>query len=291
MITSKKRLKQINTLHLKYVDDLSLAETVKMNSQLAPVSLADRPQPGPYRARTGHKLKNETSQVLTKLNDIQSYADTNNMKINFSKTKLMLFNPCHTKDFLPEFQVSGVPIELVEQTKLLGVVLSSDLSWTANSDYIVEKCNKKIWMIRRLKKLGASYDDLLDVYFKQIRSVLEFAAPVWHSSLTGEDSAKLERIQKTVLSIILADQYRSYNSALRTTGVQKLSERRRKICLSFAKKSLKNKKFSNWFKVNTKETVTRQPQPKFCEIVRRTERFQKSPLSFLTELLNLHYKK
>ena len=178
LITSKKRLKQINTLHLKYVDDLSLAETVKMNSQLAPVSLADRPQPDPYRARTGHKLKNETSQVLTKLNDIQSYADTNNMKINFSKTKLMLFNPCHTKDFLPEFQVSGVPIELVEQTKLLGVVLSSDLSWTANSDYIVEKCNKKIWMLRRLKKLGASYDDLLDVYFKQIRSVLEFAAPV-----------------------------------------------------------------------------------------------------------------
>jgi hypothetical protein len=75
--------------------------------------------------------------------------------------------------------------------------------------------------------------------------VLEFAAPVWHSSLTGEDSAKLERIQKTVLSIIFADQYRSYNSALRTTGVQKLSERRREICLSFAKKSLKNKKLSN----------------------------------------------
>ena len=81
-----------------------------MNSQLAPVPLSDRPQPDPFRARTGHKLKNETSEVLTKLNDFKSYADTNNMKINFSKTKLMLFNPCHTKDFLPEFQVSCVPI-------------------------------------------------------------------------------------------------------------------------------------------------------------------------------------
>ena len=37
LITSKKRLKQINTSHLKYVDDLSLAETVKINSELAPV--------------------------------------------------------------------------------------------------------------------------------------------------------------------------------------------------------------------------------------------------------------
>ena len=131
--------------------------------------------------------------------------------------------------------------------------------------------------------VGYSLEKKFVSFIKKVQVIKE---DVWHSSLTGEDSAKLERIQKTVLSIILADQYLSYSSAL-----QKLSERRSKICLSFAKKSVKNKKFSNWFKVNTKETVTRQLQPKFCEIVRRTERFHKSPLSFLTELLNFHYKK
>ena len=185
-----------------------------MNTQLDIVALEDRPQPDQYRARTGHRLKSDTSKVLSQLKETKSYADTNKMKINFSKTKVMLFNPCVKKDFLPSFEVEGTPVELVEHSKLLGVILSSNLSWSANTDQIVDKCNKKIWVIRRLKKLGASDEDLLDVFYKQIRSILEFAAPVWNSALTGEDISKLERVQKTVLHIILGDAYRSYSHAL-----------------------------------------------------------------------------
>ena len=60
-----------------------------------------------------------------------------------------------------------------------------------------------MWMLKRLKNLGANEEDLVDVYFKQIRSVAEFATPVWNSSLTGDQIASLERLQKTVLHIIL----------------------------------------------------------------------------------------
>ena len=168
--------------------------------------------------------------------------------------------------------------------------MTSNLSSTANTDYIVERCNGKLWMIRRLKKLGASTLDLMDVFCKQIRSLLEFSVPVWNSSLVGEEIARLERVQKIFLHISLGDQYHSYRSALKLTGLQKLSERRRKLCLSFAKKSLKHEKFKTWFKPNTKLTVTRQAQPKFCEVYRRTERFKKSPLSYLTGILNNHFK-
>ena len=289
-ITCKKRLKEVNEIHLKYVDDLSIAESVDIKNQLLPVPLKDRPQPDPYRARTGHMLNNETSKVFNKLKDIKNYADENKMKINLTKTKLMVFNPSVTKDFLPHFEVEGTEIELVEQTKLLGVIVTSNLSWTANTDYIVERCISKMWMIRRLKKLGASSSDLLDVFCKQIRSLLEFSVPVWNSSLIGEDIAKLERVQKIFLHISLGDQYHSYTFALKMSGLQKLSERRRKLCLGFAKKSLKHEKFTTWFKPNTKQTVTRQAQPKFCEVYRRTERFHNSPLSYLTRILNNHFK-
>ena len=117
----------------------------------------------------------------------------------------MVFNPCTSKDFLPNFEIDDLPIRLVEETKLLGLVVTSDLSWSANADYILGRCNSKMWMIRRLKRLGASYEDLLDVYYKQIRSILEFAVPVWNSSITGEHIAQLERIQKTSLHVILGD--------------------------------------------------------------------------------------
>ena len=201
----------------------------------------------------------------------------------------MLFNPCHSKDFLPKFDVDGIPVEMVEQTKLLGVVLSSDLSWSAHTNYMVERCNKKMWVIRRLKKLGADNEDLLEVYSKQIRSILEYAVPVWNSSLTGADISKLERIQKTVLHIVLGQAYTSYRQALKVTGTKKLSERRKKLCLSFGSKAQKHAKFSKWFKVNSKQSNTRQKQPKFCQVIRRTDRFDKSPLSYLTNILNQKY--
>ena len=113
-------------------------------------------------------------------------------------------------------------------------------------------------MLRRLKKLGTRHDDLIDVFVKQIRSIAEFAVPVWNSSssLTGEEISSLERIQKTALHIILGDQYHSYSSALRTTGLVKLSERRRNICKKFAKKAQKHSKFSKWFRPNPMKEIS-----------------------------------
>ena len=72
-------------MHLKYVDDLTLAETINMKTQITEVALEDRPQHDNYRERTGHRLLNEQSHVLSKLHDVKNYADTNNMKITIPK--------------------------------------------------------------------------------------------------------------------------------------------------------------------------------------------------------------
>ena len=62
--------------------------------------------------------------------------------------------------------------------------------------------------LRRLKKFGASIPDLLDVYIKQVRSILEYAVPVWHSGITGEDRVAIERIQKSAFCIMLGTKYK-----------------------------------------------------------------------------------
>ena len=118
--------------------------------------------------------------------------------------------------------------------------------------------------IRRLKKLGANNLDLIDVYIKQVRSLLEFAVVVWHPSLRGEDRVRIERVQKSALCIILGDTYHSYRSALKQVKLESLFSRRNKLCKKFAKKSLKNSKFSKWFKPNDRKTSTRLIKLKFC---------------------------
>ena len=134
--------------------------------------------------------------------------------------------------------------------------------------------------------MGADRDDLKDVYIKQVRSILEFAVPVWHSSLTGIDGLSIERVQKSALYIILGTDYQSYTSALKCIQLDSLFSRRQTQCKTFAKKCLKKDKFQNWFKRNTKQTVTRSQQPRFSNVYCRLVRFQRSPISYMTDLLN-----
>ena len=102
-------------------------------------------------------------------------------------------------------------------------------------------------MITKLKYVGVSREDLLDIYVLYIRSVTEYCSVSFHSSLTQEQSQKLERIQKTCLRVILGEHYEDYKTALDICGLETLSDRREKRCLEFALKCVKhprNRRFS-----------------------------------------------
>ena len=62
-------------------------------------------------------------------------------------------------------------------------------------------------MITKLKYVGVEFQDLIEIYILFIRSVTEYCAVVFHSTLTIEESHKLERIQKTSLKVILGVMY------------------------------------------------------------------------------------
>ena len=286
LITCKRNLRAANQLHLKFVDDLTVAESLLLRDSVTPVSITDRPQPDQYRERTGHAIIQDKSKVLSQITAVKEYAQLNDMKLNLKKTKFMLFNACTSIDFLPSHNLDGIDIELVEEMKLLGLILTSDLKFDKNTDYIVKRGFKRIWMLKRLKNLGAKAEQLIDVYVKQIRSVLELAVPVWHSSLTLANRLSIERVQKAALQVIFGPSFTSYKSACVAANLQTLETRRSNLCKKFAFKAVKNPKHKQWFKVNTKQSKTRQRQPFFCHVVTRTKRFKNSPLSYLTEILN-----
>ena len=121
----------------------------------------------------------ENSVIYKQLKETEAYAAKNLMNINFSKTRLMLFNPCSSVNFFPHLCIADKDLELVSEKKFLDVTVRSDLKWTSNTENIVKSASKRLWMLRRLKILGASKDALLQVYMKQIRSLLEYSVPVW----------------------------------------------------------------------------------------------------------------
>ena len=289
LITSKKNLKTVNQIHLKYIDDLTLAEAINLPEKL--VSVPSRPQPDMFHARTGHVLPTEESRVFQQLSKLSEYSKANDMRINLKKTKVMMFNPCWSIDFMPEFSIQDKEIEVVEEIRLLGIILRSDMKWHSNTENMVSKANKKLWMLRRLKYLGAEVEDLVDVYVKQIRSILELAVPAWHGGISQVERQDIERVQRCSLYVILGNAYGSYRQALKTLNLENLEHRRTKLCLKFGLKAEKHEKFQKWFRENENTVNTRQEKLKYCEVQYNHTRFKTSPLCFLTQLLNEYYSK
>ena len=290
-VTRTKRQPIMQT-HMKYIDDLSFAAAINLKECL--VTNPDLPKPLAYHERTNHTLPDEKNIVQQQFNELKTFANNNQMAINEEKTKVMLFNQGWKYDFLPDIRTdSGDMLEVVEEVKLLGLVIRSDLSWQSNTENLCKKAYHRLWMLRNLKKLGVNKTELIDVYNKQCRSVLELAVPAWAPGLTGTQIKQLERVHKTAFAIILGDSYKSYKHALQKLEMKSLETRRRDLCLAFAKKALKSEKYSKWFCYNeesepmvntryaeTKTVTTLKP------VTTRTRRYLRSPIPYLTNILN-----
>ena len=75
---------------------------------------------------------------------------------------------------------------------------------------------------------------MIEIYCLYIRSVVEQAAVVWHSSLTKGEQLDIERIQKVAMRIILKDEYINYTHALSITCMSTLKSKRNSLCLKGA---------------------------------------------------------
>ena len=197
----------------------------------------------------------------------------------------MKFNRDSSIDFTLEIAFSNNHIlEEVSVYKLLGVMISSNLKWNENTDYICTKARKKIWLLRNMKKSGLNPSELIDAYKKEVRSLLELAVPVWHSSLPKEQSLQIERIQKLSLAAILGHEYNGYESSLKLCGLDSLNERRVKICPNFINKNMKSG--CPMLSVVDKQYNTRSSEKLAIEFQCRTEAFFKSSLPSLARLYN-----
>ena len=209
------------------------------------------------------------------------------MKINYKKTKIIPFNFSKKFDFLPQLNFPDCePLEVIYETRLLGVTISSNLSWSAHVDDITKRATKKLWVLICFKSLGGSTEQLLTVYQTRVRSTLEFAAPVFHSGLTKDQSRQIEIVQKKAFAIILAKNYTSYESALLSLNLERLDVRRTNLSYNFAAKCVKSSKHKSMFPPNPTYRPNMRNRKPYKEHSCNTSRYFNSPIPYLSRLLN-----
>ena len=186
----------------KFVDDCSHARAVNLKTCLS-VDTKSREHPVTFRQRTGHVLDQNHNMLQVDIDNFSEFTTRNKFVINTNKSSVMSFNFSKLFDFPPEIIVNNEHLEVVSQTKILGFQLSEDLKWDSHCEYICKKAKKKIWMLRRMMQLGLDYKIILDFYFKEIRSILEYGSVVFHSGLTKKLSDNIQQNQQFAIRLIL----------------------------------------------------------------------------------------
>jgi hypothetical protein len=112
------------------------------------------------------------------------------MKTNPSKSKVVHFTRARVKDPL-NYSLMGTLIPEASCCEYLGIILSSDLNWVDQANYVVQKaCH---FTMRVLKKGNSNTKSL--AYMSLVRPILEYGAACWDPYREGQITA-LDRVQK-----------------------------------------------------------------------------------------------
>ena len=142
------------------LEKISLSKLIQKERIIGPLNFHDR---------FNLTLPPDKCILQHQLQDLVKFTKEHSMVLNSKKTRCMPFINSQTKDFMPQLSIeSGNYLEVIYQLKLVGVVLTSDMTWNAHVSYTVNRVNRTIWQLVRFKQLGASQSKLRTFYILKI---------------------------------------------------------------------------------------------------------------------------
>ena len=275
----------------KFMDDLTILEIIF----LANVGLAShniRSNIPSNIANHNQFIPSEHLKTQDYLRTIDNWTEQNKMKLNEKKTTNMVFNFTKDCQFTTQISLKNEKLETIDKTKLLGTIITKDLKWHENTKYIVKKANQKMRLLHKFSKFTSNKAHLIHIYKSQVRGNLEYCSTVWHSGLTESDTKDIERVQKAAVRIFMGNKYQGYEEALKLLKLDSLKERRIKMALNFAKRSLKLEHFSKLLPLSESgHVMSMRNHERYAVNISKTERYRRSAVPFLQRLLNEDYSK
>ena len=142
------------------------------------------------------------------------------MRISFTKSQ-QKFEP---------ILVNGDALEVVDSVKLLGLNISSDLTWNIHINEILKKASTRLYFLVQLKRAKVTRTHLGLFYSRCIRSIMDYAVPAFQFSFPKYLMQELEHIEKRAMSIICPGV--SYDEALVIMTFKELATHRDDTCKS-----------------------------------------------------------
>ena len=123
--------------HIRYVDDSTIWETCSVTG-------------------AGSSLQDAATEAM-------KWSRNSKMALNGYKTKEMRASFSRAPPNLGRISLKGRDIELVSETKLLGVVITDDLKWQADIDAIVSRESQRVYLLALLWRAGIDQTSLVGI--------------------------------------------------------------------------------------------------------------------------------
>ena len=151
------------------------------------------------------------------LSNIAKWFRDNNLTLNASKTKFMLFG---TPQNIKKFQnisliYDGDDIEKVDHFKYLGIIFDSHMTWSQHVDLIASNVSKRCGVIRRVKYYLPNH--ILKMLAESlVMPHFDYCSHVW-SNCSNTLSSRLQVLLNNLARIILSADIRTHIDSMMTT--------------------------------------------------------------------------
>ncbi len=135
-----------------------------------------------------------THTVSAELHHIAEWASLHNLKLNPSKTSEMIVHRPKINADLSKVPTASVGIVRVSSMVILGVEVSSTLTFSQHVNRIISQCGQVSYALRLLVSRGLSGPHLWDVAKATLIPKITYALPCWWGFLDAADRNKLSRV-------------------------------------------------------------------------------------------------
>ena len=99
-----------------------------------------------------------------------AWYSVNNLSLNTTKTKEIIIDFRRKCNVIPALLcINGVSMERVESFKFLGLLISEDLSWSANTSATIKRVQQRLYFLRLLRRNDTKMKMLVSFYWQPSR--------------------------------------------------------------------------------------------------------------------------
>ena len=125
------------------------------------------------------------------IKDCVSWCKSNNLILNTSKTKEMVFDFSKSHDVTSSVFIDGIEIERVLDFKYLGTFFSEDLKWHTNSDKLYKKIKSRFYAFSKFKSFNPSNEQCFNFIQSLVLPILLYNSEMWFYSCTESERSML----------------------------------------------------------------------------------------------------